>query len=493
MKKNTLLISLVVMLFLSGCNDYLSELPDNRTILDTPEKISEILVKAYPSSSYVNFSETMSDNVFDTGNIPATSESNTRAYKWDAVTEIGRDTPSDFWDASYNAIAHANQALAAIDESGDKASLTLQKGEALMARAYNHFMLLQFFSLAYNPKTAERDLGVPYVKEAETTLIKDYTRQSVKEVMDNIQQDLEEGLKLVGSDYKQNKYHFTKNASRAFASRFYLVKGDWAKVIENSDYLGAKPTSIRDYKAFSALGIYEKLANYSSSSVETNLLLSTQNSIYRRKISGDRFAFSGSKTTSVFGSGTNPAGRPWYYSTVSSNGNINDFIPKFDEYFKYTNQSAGIGLPFVNFTLLSNDEVYLNRLEALVMLNRMDEALDGYNYFLSTRTINLNTATDNQTFPQLKNFYQNKTTADEFTPFYSLTDDQKIMLKAILEIKRLDFYHEGLRWLDVKRHNIVVTHEILGEAAQVLKKDDPRRAMQLPLHVVAAGLKQNPG
>lgn len=479
--------------FLS-CNDYLSELPDNRTVLDTPEKISEILVNAYPTSSYVAFSETMSDNVSDTENISSTSESNTRAYKWDAIIEVGRDTPSDFWDASYSAIAHANQALEAIESiaATNKTSLAPQKGEALIARAYNHFMLLQFFSLAYNPKTADNTLGIPYVKEAEKTLIKNYTRLSVKEVMDNIQQDLEGGLKLVGDSYTQTKYHFTKNASRAFATRFYLMKGDWGKVLENADYLGARPTSIRDYRAFSALGIYEKLANYSSSSVETNLLLSTQSSVYRRKISGDRFAFPGSKIASTFRAITNPVGKSWYYSTVSSNGNINAWIPKFDEYFKYTNQSAGIGLPFVNFTLLSNDEVYLNKLEALVMLDRMAEALDGYNYFLSTRTQNYDPVADNLTFQNLKDFYKDKTSTDELTPFYSLTDDQKIMLKAILEVKRLDFYHEGLRWLDIKRHNIVVTHPVLGESAQVLKKDDLRRAMLLPAYVVAAGLKQNP-
>lgn len=492
MKKNSLLISLVAMLVLSGCNDYLSELPDNRTVLDTPEKISEILVKAYPETSYVNFAETMSDNTFDTENIPATSESNTRAYKWEDITEVAVDQPSNFWDSSYKAIAHANQALAAIDESPNKASLSPQRGEALITRAYNHFMLLQFFSLAYNPATAESTSGIPYVKEAETSLIKNYTRQSVKEVMDNIQQDLEEGLKLVGNDYRQSKYHFTKNASRAFATRFYLIKGDWAKVLENADYLGAKPTGIRDYKAFNALGIVERWANYSSAAVETNLLLCTQSSTYFRKIRGNRFAFPGKRTVDTFGYSTNPTGRPWYYSAVSTNASINDFLPKFNEYFKYTNQSAGIGFAFVNFTLLSNDEAYLNKLEALVMLNRMNEALEGYNYFLSTRTKDFNATTDNQTFQQLKKFYQSKTTADEFTPFYSLTDDQKLMLKAILEIKRLEFYHEGLRWLDVKRHNIVVKHEILGETTQILKKDDPRRAMQLPEHVIAAGLKQNP-
>ena len=489
MKKINILIAIAATLCFSSCDDYLSEMPDNRTVLNSPEKISEILVNAYPDYSYAVFAETMSDNVFDTQNIPATNENNTRSYKWETITDDGGDTPSAFWDASYKAIAHANQALEAIEELGNKSSLNPQKGEALMARAYNHFMLLQFFSLAYNPSTADKTLGIPYVKEVEKSLNKKYTRQSVKEVMTFIEHDLEEGLKLVGNDYAQKKYHFTKNAAHAFATRFYLVKGDWNKVIENAGYLGSSPINLRDYQAWSILGIYERLANYSSSSLETNLLLSTQYSTYRRKITRDRFAFPSEKAVSTFTAASNPTGKAWYYSTVSTNG-INDFLPKFDEYFKYTNQTAGIGYPYINYTLLSNDEAYLNRLEALVMLNRMDEALTGYNYFISTRTNGYDAAKDKVTFDKLKSFYTVK--SDEFTPYYAVNADQRVMLKAILEAKRLDFYHEGLRWLDIKRHNIVVTHAILGEPAQILKKDDLRRAVALPAHVVAAGIEQNP-
>ena len=36
-------------LTLAACNDFLDELPDNRTELDTPDKINRLLVSAYPS------------------------------------------------------------------------------------------------------------------------------------------------------------------------------------------------------------------------------------------------------------------------------------------------------------------------------------------------------------------------------------------------------------------------------------------------------------
>ncbi|WP_407498666.1 RagB/SusD family nutrient uptake outer membrane protein [Elizabethkingia anophelis] len=492
MKNNKIFLSLAAILWLTSCNDILSELPDNRTVLDSPEKISEILVNAYPTRTYMDFTETMSDNTYDTEQTNVSREENTKAFKWETITTTGSDTPSDFWDNSYSAIAHANQALDAIQKSNNPAALTKQKGEALLARAYNHFMLLQVFSMAYNPSTADKTLGIPYVKEVESSLKKQYTRQSMKEVMDNIQHDLEEGLPLIKDDYKQPKYHFTKSAAKAFATRFYLVKGDFAKVVENADYLGARPTIIRNWKSFSALGIYEQMANYGSSSVSTNLLLSTEYSTYGgRKLGNDRFAFPSKMYTQIFGWSSNPTGQAWYYSTVSAN-RINDLVPKFNEYFKVTNPTAGIGYPMYNYTLLSNDEAYLNKLEALVMLNRIDEAVSGYNYFISTRTKAFDPATHNLDFVKIKNFYQAKITPDEIAPFYALTDNQKIMVKAILEVKKLEFYHEGLRWFDIKRMNMPVSHTILGETPMILKKDDPRRAVQIPQYVIAEGVQANP-
>jgi len=40
----------------------------------------------------------------------------------------------------YHTLASANQALAAIEQMGNPQSLSAQKGEALICRAYNHFV-----------------------------------------------------------------------------------------------------------------------------------------------------------------------------------------------------------------------------------------------------------------------------------------------------------------------------------------------------------------
>ena len=48
-----------------SCNDVLDETPDNRTQIDTLDKVSELLVAAYPAAIYASFLEPMSDNARD--------------------------------------------------------------------------------------------------------------------------------------------------------------------------------------------------------------------------------------------------------------------------------------------------------------------------------------------------------------------------------------------------------------------------------------------
>lgn len=490
MKKLKIILSLLILISIISCDDFLSEKPDNRTEIDTPDKISEILVSAYPQMSYFDIAETMSDNVFDSGMVQ-TLIKNQQNYNWLIQTETADiDTQAYYWDACYKAIAHANKALEAIEKLGNTADLNPQKGEALIARAYAHFMLVSFWSQRYNPDTAATDLGIPYVTKSETELITKYTRNSMAEVFEFIEKDIEEGLKYVTNDYKEPKFHFTKNAAKAFASRFYLVKGDWDKVISLSDDLGNRPVGkLRDYLSYDVMAIDDQRQSYASSNAETNLLIVSANTIVSRSYYSNRFYLSGARYPEIFGTATSLFAKPWLYNFYSSNSSITVFLPKFYEYFKYSNVTAGIGDPYVAEVLLSNDEFFLNRIEAHVMKGEIQLANDELEYFLSTRTVGY-AATDKVT--QAKVVAKYPVIADEFTPFYSMTPVQTSYVKAIAEARRRDFIHEGMRWFDIKRFNLVVNHEITNQATNVLVKDDKRRALQIPLHASNAGVELNP-
>lgn len=491
MKNIKIALSLVVLFTISSCDEFLSEVPDNRTQINTPEKISELLVTAYPSRSYAVISETMSDNVFDSG-ITDSDLSNQQSFNWEMQTQSGVDTEAAFWNASYEAIAAANQALSAIDELGNPASLNPQKGEALIARAYNHFMLVSFWANRYNPATAGTDLGVPYVTKPEGALLAQYKRNTVKEVFDFIEEDINEGMKYVSSNYKEPKYHFNIEAAKAFAARFYTVKGDWDKVLEYTKALGDKPLTLRDYVAFNAAASAQKALEYSKVEQPTNLLVAYPNSVARRSF-GNRFYFAANQEDNLLGTDTNLWGKPWLIYTSSFYEN-NVIIPKFYEYFKVTNVTSGVGEPFTGVVLFSNDELYLNRIEAFVMKNQLAQANAGLEYLFSLRTEGYNAITDKVTESNIVAKYP--VIANEYIPYYNLTPVQVSYIKAITEARRREFLQEGLRWFDVKRFNLVVEHNTYSngqvERKNILTKDDKRRALQIPVRASDNGIEKNP-
>ncbi|WBX76806.1 RagB/SusD family nutrient uptake outer membrane protein [Tenacibaculum ovolyticum] len=482
--------------FLS-CSDYLSEQPDNRTLIDSKEKISSLLIGAYPAGNYQLMAELMSDNVSEkitTGGDVIDLE----MYQWLDTNLDTRDTPIAYWNSCYKAISQANQALASSNEllaSNPEAilngSLDLrpQMAEALIARAYAHFMLVNFWAKPYDPATASSDLGIPYVLEPETNLIKEYKRNSIEEVYNLIENDLLLGLVSLENSYQEPKFHFTKDAANAFATRFFLYKGDWAKAIEHANKVISNPSSeIRDMIANSNLTYSQNQRNYASALEATNLLVGSTSSLWARKFARSRFGLSNSKANELFFGGSgNPFGKGWAYGVFGNDQVFN--LPKYEEYFKITNQSAGIGQPFLGIVLLDKDEVLLNRAEAYAMMGNYASSLNDLNTFLSKKTSGHDPLTDILTEDILTTIYP--VIANEYTPFYTLTDKQSSFIKGIAEYRRREYYHEGLRWFDVKRYQLEVTH-IFDGSPIVLAKKDNRKELQIPQTAQNFGVSPNP-
>ncbi|MDE5689480.1 MAG: RagB/SusD family nutrient uptake outer membrane protein, partial [Duncaniella sp.] len=206
---------------LSSCDDYLDTMPDNRATLSDEEKIKSILVSAYPSTQCAFVTELSSDNVDDVElQSPDTDRWIDDAYAWKDELEESDESLNEYWASSYIAIASANQAIDAIDQlGGPDASITLSalRGEALLCRAYNHFMLANLFCKHWTQNAAE-DLGLPYMTHPETELLPKYERGNLADFYIQIEKDLTEGLERVSdSYYSVPKYHFNQKAAYAFA------------------------------------------------------------------------------------------------------------------------------------------------------------------------------------------------------------------------------------------------------------------------------------
>uniref|UniRef100_UPI0039A40CBC RagB/SusD family nutrient uptake outer membrane protein n=1 Tax=Ornithobacterium rhinotracheale TaxID=28251 RepID=UPI0039A40CBC len=510
---------LLVSVVFASCNSFLDENPDNRTQVDSKEKISKILVSAYSSASYGLLAELSSDNIDDLGDKVHWSNQDLSMFYWQDVDEVSEDTPQSVWEAMYAAIANANEALAAIERMGSPEDLNPQKGEALVARAYAHFVLVNIFGKHINDETSATDLGVVYMTGSEKTLDPKYKRETVAENYQKIERDLTEGLALISDEaYTQPKYHFNKKAAEAFAARFYLYSGKWAEAEKYAnEVLGSDPSSIlMDYKEL-ASGVYELYEEvpkqYVSPERTANLLVADPYSYRVRK-----FYFGGRRNVrfhhhtlvaqnetlfapSFYGSG----GRNFYLPISSAVSPLNNTVfHNIPEFFEYTDPVAGIGFLHTGEVLFSTDETLLVRAEARVMQKKYDEAASDLNIWAKNFCKSPSAITKesiNSFYSGIKYYTDEKPTQKkQLNPKFQLESGmQENLIHAVLQARRVENLYNGLRWFDVKRYGIEITRRLLGndgakllEVKDRLLKDDPRRAIQLPQNVISAGLEANP-
>lgn len=486
------IICMAFLLFSFGCEDYLETTPDNRIEADSLEKLAELLVYAYPRADYL-FTDWMTDDVTYISSNRQLPEI-TDAYEWKELAEKDdTNTPSNFWSEAYAAISQTNSVLDALEsvKSNDTKFKNAVKGEALMCRAYAHFMLVSLFAKNYDEATASSDLGIPYVVKPEKVLIQDYKRGTLKETYDNIEKDLEEGLKLLSDDYYKGskRYHFTKKAAYAFASRFYLYKKKYAESIKYANMILGKDAlntnAIKNIVEYgNQSGSVAKQLFYASSKDASNILIIEKYiGVGLRYYYGYRTSvsqwFDLFKKDKVFEGVDYRSDFMGYYGDGSRN---TIKAAKFREEFYKKSLTATTGHPFFVQPVLRGAEVLFNRIESKIELGQLDGALKDLNEFGVLRYDKAAPIS----LAALKEYYsKNATDNTSFT-------EKEALMKLLLDEKRKEFLQEGMRWLDIKRHNLSVTHTTYEGETIVLKADDSRKVLQIPSTATSRGIQKNP-
>jgi starch-binding outer membrane protein, SusD/RagB family len=483
MKKLTIYILTGLALVTGGCKKFLEQSPDNRASLNSPEQVSQLLGTAYPQANYMAFYESASDNAFDKGPGFLVENFNVDAYLYNVVRDDQEDTPEFYWNACYAAIAVANQALEACEKATNPEAYTAQKGEALLARAYAHFMLVNTFCETYDPSTAATDAGIPYVTVPEKVVIKQYERKTVAYVYEMIEKDVLTGLPLINDNaYSVPRYHFNKNAAYAFASRLYLFMQKWDQAASYASMVfssGNIASVLRPWNSTYLTYTYNELwATYAKATEPANLLLAQAASYWGRYYYTVRYAMTDNIRDDIFGS--NVTGGVWSFTNhIYTSGTNNYMIPKINEHFVRTSVNATIGNGFVVVPLFTTEEVLFNRAEATTYLNKTDAAIADLNVYASTRINNYNATTHAITAVRLRNYYQTNNL-------------QLALISCILDFKRAEWVQEGNRWFDILRYRIPVTHTTAEGAVEILESDDKRRLFQIPQSATISGVEQNP-
>ena len=526
--KGSLMLASVAIL--ASCSDQLDTLPDNRTTLDTPKKIAGLLVTAYPDRTPTLFNEWMSDN---TDYMGAQNSQGNRGgdqyFFWQEQTEGGNDSPEMVWMLYYEGVYKANEALAAIEDQGGPNNDILRnsKGEALLIRAYDHFILANEFCRPYNGKTSTKDAGLYYA-----TGIADFSaaaeqsnRGTVADVYAKIAADIEAGIPLLNDTYEVPKYHFNKQAAYAFATRFYLYYEKWEKAKEYADkLLGSNPAaSLRDYRALQAMPLSKseqavKIAEaYCSASADCNLLVQTSVSNAGMALApwliSKRYTLTNYlaetelfQSNNIWGTSSNLIWKPFTVNQGESNFALLMKLPREFEIRNTTTGSGYLRTLNVDFTM---DEALLNRAEAEIMLGQNDAACADMtiwmkNFFNTNVTL---TPTSVQTyFKTVPYAYADAAKMvpsfkKHISPRFTIDAEgsvQESLLQCLLNFRRIETVHQGMRWMDIRRYNIEIPRRLIGANGRPsknldwLEKDDPRQVVQIPQSIREAGVAGNP-
>ena len=526
--KGSLMLASVAIL--ASCADQLDTLPDNRTTLDTPKKIAGLLVTAYPDRTPTLFNEWMSDN---TDYMGAQNSQGNRGgdqyFFWQEQTEGGNDSPEQVWMLYYEGVYKANEALAAIEDQGGPKNDILRnsKGEALLIRAYDHFILANEFCRPYNGKTSTKDAGLYYA-----TGIADFSaaaeqsnRGTVADVYSKIAADIEAGIPLLNDTYEVPKYHFNKQAAYAFATRFYLYYEKWEKAKEYADkLLGSNPAaSLRDYRALQAMPLSKseqavKIAEaYCSASADCNLLVQTSVSNAGMALApwliSKRYTLTNYLaetelflSNNIWGTSSNLIWKPFTVNQGESNFALLMKLPREFEIRNTTTGSGYLRTLNVDFTM---DEALLNRAEAEIMLGQNDAACADMtiwmkNFFNTNVTL---TPTSVQTYFKTVSYaYADAAKMvpsfkKHISPRFTIDAEgsvQESLLQCLLNFRRIETVHQGMRWMDIRRYNIEIPRRLIGANGKPsknldwLEKDDPRQVVQIPQSIREAGVAGNP-
>ena len=423
MKLKYIFIIFAALIAMTSCSDFLDKETDTRVTLTDAEQLRMLMASAYPSGNPALICEFSTDNYIDNNspsargiryNLPSYGRNDDETFAWEDIrSESGSDSPSDLWSSYYSAIATCNAALDLVyklEADGQNSDLLQAvKGEALIDRAFCHFMLANLFCMPYQgPEKSKEWPGIPYITEPETKVLVHYDRGTLQETYEKIERDIVDGLPLISDAiYEIPKYHFNKQAALAFAARFYLYKREYDKVLEYADaaFGGANvdPTPfLTDIwsKTTTLTSWVEGNRYFAGAERQRNFLIIPCYSVLVRHLAGgNRYAMNReSLNATLLGPGPSWEDCKGYY-TSDANKESHWFHPALSsalwtnggqeygcywgyavgEHFEYTDKVAGIGYAHNIRTEFTGDELLLNRAEAKLFLGDIEGCYQDHN------------------------------------------------------------------------------------------------------------------
>ena len=348
----------------------------------------------------------------------------------------------------YEHIAYVNTIIAQVDEFPDDPieERTRIRGEGQFLRAAYYFVLNNLYGHAYDSHNSGADWGVP-VKTTEYVTKDYFKRNSVKEVYEQIIEDLNRACENLRGVKQRNYYRTNQLASRILLSRVYLYMENYDDVIEQCDSalaMGCPLSNLNDYEVsrepYYENGVFNRTAYwgnrdylYDGDNPEvvftmgtpiTDAFFITENGYYRE--------------TGYYSVSTNLLDEYKYDETVQDIRRDVFFATNSNDVSRYglcksssdnEAQAKGKAITVSGTFLIRTVEVYLNKAEAQAMKGDLGGAVATLLPFLNTRY------------------------APGKLPQISSLDEEELV-NFIRSERRRELCFEGHRWADLKRYAV---------------------------------------
>ncbi|AIM35487.1 hypothetical protein KO02_01535 [Sphingobacterium sp. ML3W] len=441
---------------MSSCESFLEEKPEAN--LTTPQNLMDLRSllddESIINRSFPGLMEMGTDDYYldytDWASRPAYEKS---IYCWQPVAMTTTDNVSTFWTNPYRVISTANIVLESLERLGLSATEEGQKlaGEAYFIRGYMHFSLAQIYAM--DEDTDSGPMGIPIRRSSDIDI--KTVRSSVAETYNTILEDLETATRLLpeSTDYLTRA---DRTAAFAALSRIYLFRGDYDSALRYAEKVLEKRNILLDYNSIDVnsknpfpVKSNPEILYFGISSSASSLLAVTRSNV----------------DSLLYRSFENDDLRKQAF-----------FTKKREKVFTFKGFYSGAEVSF--FYGLALDEVYLNKAECLVRLQKVNEGLSVLNKLLENR-------------------YKQGS-------FVHYTDLGYLdALKIILTERRKEMCRRGVRWSDLRRLNAdfefrkKLKRSIVqanGSAEEfVLDPDSKSSVFFIPDEVISrTGIVQNP-
>lgn len=454
----------------SSCSDFLDEYSQDQYYAHNWEDLDELLIGSgymdyqvpqHPSlwsstqdGSFVHF---LTDDIDE--NVTAVSQSYDDQdtyfgnFTWQErtgvkpeMTEYNAENPT--WTRCYYHINVCNNIIASLNDievKDDEDRLGYHKvsGEAHFIRAYLYFFLVNLYGKPYDENAATNP-GVPLKLSEDVVDIK-FTRNTVKEVYDQVLADLETARTELSQYTKAQKSYYRADSVAAdlLSARVYLYMQDWENARTYANKVIAEHPALEDLNSpteeyFHSADNVENIFSMGSDNVPTimsyNLkCLTATKDLYNLYETQDLRKTQWYWTMGDFVGVTKILAHPTYWWTTYT---TND--PHYYEYAYYENASA-YNTYFSTVFGLRSAEAYLIKAEAAAYLGEENEA---------------RTAINNLRVKRYSSNYGG----------YKIISSGDELIQEIRDERRRELCFEGQRWFDLRRYCV---NSVLPESHEI--------------------------